>query len=144
MVSYGASASADCSDCSYACGDLTFHVHQGTLVSQSVDEDGFCVLELQSEYTGSHHDIAIYWNETDAPVLTENGEVLNIVASKAIGGGGDSIQPFYWRPDTNTLGVSSEAGLDCGTGHLYESNLTGEGAGFTMTLTVKRSTVDCS
>jgi hypothetical protein len=140
----GYDAGIDCSSFSCECGDLEFFIHAGSLVSQDTNDDGDCVLVVDSAFTGSHDDMQIFWNSTDAPVLTHNATVTAITCTLPIGGAGNVVFPYFNDPTTNALTFSSTGGLNCGTGELLESNLTGGGHSFRTTLTVHVASADCS
>lgn len=137
--SYGESADADCSSCGCACGDLEFFIHQGTLFSQDVDEDGNCVLTVDSVFTGTHDDIDIYWNATDAPVIGQNGTVHSYVIT-----GDTDVATYRYLYFNNVISPSSAPPDQCGTGFLWESNGTGGGHAFRVVVTVSRGSSDCS
>jgi len=140
----GTSADADCSSCDCGCGDLHYFIVAGTLVSQTVNEDGDCVLVIDSAFTGTHDDMQVNWNFSSSPVLGHVAQVLHpVVCTLPIGGGGDCVFPYYWSPTTNVLTVSSTSGEDCGTAMLFESNLTGGGHSFRTTLIVSTTEPGC-
>jgi hypothetical protein len=146
MAAAGFDAGISCDEFSCSeCADLDFHIAAGTLVSQDLDEDGNCVLVVDSQFTGSHHDVQIYWNVTNAPVLTHNAHVLDVETTPIpIGSAAHTVGAYFWRPATNDLVASSSGGKDCGTGLLYEAISTGDGEAFTATITVRLSNSDCT
>lgn len=112
----GTSASADCSACNCGCGDLIYHIHSGTLISQEVDGDGNCVLTVDSATSGSFEDMEIYWNATDAPLVGSPADLISIVVT-----GGTGIAQYFWHQTTNVL--TGASGLpQCNNGWLVEGH----------------------
>ncbi len=139
----GTSASADCSSCMCACGDLEFFIHFGTLVSQTVDEDGNCVLVVDAVKPSIHYAVEIYWNGTDAPVIGQNGVVKGYTYNI-----GDPLdQSTYAYLYFNNALVPNIAPPEfCCTGYLWQSGERGGGSDnpFQVVITVARGSSDCS
>lgn len=138
ICAYGSSADADCSSCECACGDLVYHVHQGTFVSQSVDEDGNCVIVVDSEFTGSHDDVDIFWNGTDSPVIGQSAVVKAYTVT-----GDTSVSTYAYLYFNNVLVGNNVPPDYCCNGYLWESNGAGGGHSFRVTVTVAKSPTAC-
>ena len=91
---------------------------------------------VDSEDTGSHQDVTIYWNPTDTPVVGETGVVKGYVVT------GSSVATYAYLYFNNALVGNSVPPDFCCSGYIWESGSSG--ASFQVTVTVKKGTSDCS
>jgi len=133
----GTSADADCTDCDCGCGDLHFHIAAGTLVSQTVNEDGNCVLVIDSAFTGAHDDLQIYWNSSGS--CDGSLGLASVIDPPTVVSGDSDFAAYRYRAADCVL-IVSFTGSECGAGMLWESNGTGGGHGFRLSMVVRAET----